>query len=69
MRQSPIEAKDAWSPDIGTLSDTSVAKRLLSALARAQRNEGTPQTIGELREEAGLGEITPLICEMEGQNQ
>jgi len=35
------------------------AERLLSALARAQRKEGTPQTIDELRAEVGLDEITP----------
>jgi antitoxin YefM len=44
------------------------AERLLSALARAQRKEGTPQTIDELRAEVGLDEITP-IYEMEGRNQ
>jgi len=44
------------------------AERLLSALARAQRKEGTPQTVGELRAEVGLDEITP-IYEVEGRNQ
>jgi len=34
------------------------AERLLSALARAQREEGTPQTIAELKREVGLDEIT-----------
>ena len=34
------------------------AERLLSALARAQRKEGTPQTIAELKREAGLDEAT-----------
>ena len=34
------------------------AERLLSALARAQRKEGTPQTIDELKREAGLDEVT-----------
>ncbi len=35
------------------------AERLLSALGRAQRKEGAPQTIDELREEVGLDETTP----------
>lgn len=30
------------------------AERLLSALARARAGEGTPQTIGELRDELGF---------------
>jgi len=34
------------------------AERLLSALARARRKEGTPQTIDELKAEVGLDEIT-----------
>jgi len=34
------------------------AERLLSALGRAQRKEGTPQTIVELRREVGLDEVT-----------
>jgi antitoxin YefM len=31
------------------------AERLLNALRRAQRKEGTPQTIQELKSEVGLG--------------
>ena len=34
------------------------AERLLSALARAQQKEGTPQTIDELKREVGLDEVT-----------
>ncbi len=34
------------------------AERLLSALARAQQKEGTPQTIDELKREVGLDEAT-----------
>ena len=34
------------------------AERLLTALGRAQRKEGTPQTVVELRREVGLGEAT-----------
>lgn len=34
------------------------AERLLSALARAQRKEGTPQTIAELKREVGLDKVT-----------
>ena len=34
------------------------AERLLSALARAQGKEGTPQTIDELKDEVGLDETT-----------
>jgi antitoxin YefM len=30
------------------------AERLLSALARARAGEGTPQTVGELRDELGF---------------
>ena len=33
------------------------AERLLSALARAQQKEGTPQTIDELKREVGLDEV------------
>lgn len=32
------------------------AERLLSALARARRREGEPQSVAELRAEVGLGE-------------
>jgi antitoxin YefM len=32
------------------------AERLLAALARAQRGEGEPQAVEDLRREAGLGE-------------
>jgi antitoxin YefM len=32
------------------------ADRLLTALARARKGEGTPQTLEELRREVGLGE-------------
>ena len=32
------------------------AEWLLRALARAERGKGTPQTVGELREEVGLGQ-------------
>lgn len=34
------------------------AERLLYALARAQREERTPQTIAELKQEIGLEEVT-----------
>ena len=34
------------------------AERLLTALRRAQRREGTPQTLDELKREVGLGEVT-----------
>ena len=34
------------------------AERLLTALGRAQRKEGTPQTIDELTREVGLDEVT-----------
>jgi len=33
-------------------------ERLLTALGRAQRKEGTPQTIVELKREAGLDRVT-----------
>ena len=34
------------------------AERLLRALMRAQRKDGTPQTMDELRREVGLDEVT-----------
>ncbi len=33
-------------------------ERLLRALGRAQRKEGTPQTVAELKREVGLDEVT-----------
>ena len=39
------------------LKSSKNAERLLRALARAQRKEGTPQTVAQLKDEAGLGEI------------
>jgi len=33
-------------------------ERLLTALERAHRKEGTPQTVAELRREVGLAEVT-----------
>jgi len=33
-------------------------ERLLTALERAHRKEGTPQSVAELRREVGLDEVT-----------
>jgi len=41
------------------LSSPANAERLFRALGRAERGEGTPETVDELRAEVGLAELNP----------